>query len=173
MDFVNQSQFIMNHIPVHVVNKYLPDVWPTALTKMCKDFSHGSTSNEQNKFRSLQNNLLNIILGLSELFSSTGTNAKARKQCWKVGGVKHGCIVLAPYGASNPVGASIIYEKPNQITTTKCSKLLGKCKFLDRSGNSYSPNYWIVSFLPSWLQKKKKKWCRWVGYYYWLAYILI
>ena len=53
-DFVNQSQFTMNHIPVHVVlfiDKHLPEtnlVWPTASTNMCKDFSYGSTSNEQN-----------------------------------------------------------------------------------------------------------------------------
>ena len=109
----------VNHIPVHVVlviDKHLPEtnlVWPSASTNMCKDFSYRSTSNKQNSFRSPLNNSVNIILGLSELFSSTGTNAKARKQCWKIGGVKHGCklsFVLAPYGASNPVGASITYE---------------------------------------------------------------
>ena len=80
----------MNYTPVHVVLvivKHLPEnnhAWPTASTNMCKDFSYGSTLNEQNSFRCPQNNLLNIILGLSELFSSTGTNAKTREQCQKV-----------------------------------------------------------------------------------------
>ena len=56
-DFVNQSQFTMKHIPVHVVlfiDKHPPEtnhVWPTDSTSMCKDFSYENTSNEQNSFQ--------------------------------------------------------------------------------------------------------------------------
>ena len=49
MDFVNESQFNI----VLVIDNCLPEtnhVWPTASTNMCKDFSYGSKSNEQNSF---------------------------------------------------------------------------------------------------------------------------
>ena len=71
----------MNHIPVHAVavfSKHLSEtgiVRPAASTNMCQHFSYRTTPNLQNSFLSLRNKLLNIILGLLELFSGTGTNA--------------------------------------------------------------------------------------------------
>ena len=50
-DFVNQSQFTMNHLPVHimfVIDKDPPEtnhVRPTTSTNVCKDFSYGNTTN--------------------------------------------------------------------------------------------------------------------------------
>jgi len=89
-DFVNQSQFTMNHIPVHIVlfiDKRLLKLtmFDQLLQQTCARTFHMEVR-QMNKtafgeFCSPRNNLLNIILGLLELFSSTGTNAKARKQC--------------------------------------------------------------------------------------------
>ena len=73
--FCKLEQVTINHTPVHIVviiDKHLPLFNQLLLQTCTKTFL---TEECQTNRTSPQNDLLNMILGLSELFSSTGTNA--------------------------------------------------------------------------------------------------